>query len=153
MLRFVEIAKSASEAARVSQQAVTVANTTNGTIAKLGESSAEIGKVCQGNYIDCRTDQSVGTECNHRSRSSWRSCCKGFAVVANEVKELAKETAKATEDISLKIETIQVDTQGAVEAIRQISEVINQINDISNTIASAVEEQTATANEMGRKCW
>ncbi len=56
---------------------------------------------------------------------------KGFAVVANEVKELAKETAKATEDISHKIETIQHDTQGAVEAIRQISEVINQVNDIS----------------------
>ena len=69
---------------------------------------------------------------------------------AIEVKELAKETAKATEDISHKIETIQSDTKGAVEAIRQISDVINQINDISNTIASAVEEQTATANEMGR---
>ncbi len=75
---------------------------------------------------------------------------KGFAVVANEVKELAKETAKATEDISQKIETIQTDTRGAVDAIKQISDVIDQINDISSTIASAVEEQTATANEMGR---
>ena len=75
---------------------------------------------------------------------------KGFAVVANEVKELAKETAKATEDISQKIEAIQGDTQGAVEAIDQIGTIINQINDIQNTIASAVEEQTATTNEIGR---
>ena len=75
---------------------------------------------------------------------------KGFAVVANEVKELAKETAKATEDISQKIEAIQGDTRGAVSAIGQISTIINQINDIQNTIASAVEEQTATTNEIGR---
>src|SRR5262249_9574561 len=71
-------------------------------------------------------------------------------VVANEVKELAKETAKATEDIGQKIEAIQGDTKGAVAAIREISQIINQINDIQNTIASAVEEQTATTNEMGR---
>jgi methyl-accepting chemotaxis protein len=71
-------------------------------------------------------------------------------VVANEVKELAKETAKATEDISRKIEAIQGDTKGAVEAIGQITTIINQLNDISNTIASAVEEQTATTNEITR---
>ena len=75
---------------------------------------------------------------------------KGFAVVANEVKELAKETAKATEDIGQKIDAIQIDTRGAVDAIAQITSVINQINDISNTIASAVEEQTATTNEISR---
>ena len=75
---------------------------------------------------------------------------KGFAVVANEVKELAKETAKATEDISRKIEAIQTDTKAAVEAIASISAVINQINDISSTIATAVEEQNATTNEMSR---
>jgi methyl-accepting chemotaxis protein len=75
---------------------------------------------------------------------------KGFAVVANEVKELAKETAKATEDISRKIGAIQTDTQAAVEAIGSIGAVIKQINDISNTIASAVEEQNATTNEMAR---
>ena len=75
---------------------------------------------------------------------------KGFAVVANEVKELAKQTAKATEDISRKIEAIQGDTHGAVEAIGQIGKIINQINDIQNTIASAVEEQTATTGEISR---
>ena len=70
--------------------------------------------------------------------------------MANEVKELAKETAKATEDISQKIEAIQTDTRGAVEAIGQIGTIIDQINDIQNTIASAVEEQTATTNEISR---
>jgi len=75
---------------------------------------------------------------------------KGFAVVANEVKELAKETAKATEDISQKIDAIQGDTNEAVKAIKEIREIIGQVNDISTTIASAVEEQTATTNEIGR---
>ena len=75
---------------------------------------------------------------------------KGFAVVANEVKELAKETAKATEDISQKIEAIQGDTKSAVIAIGEISAIINKINDYQNTIASAVEEQTATTNEISR---
>ncbi len=71
-------------------------------------------------------------------------------MVANEVKELAKETAKATEDISRKIAAIQGDTTGAVQAIGQISALITQIDDVSTTIASAVEEQTATTNEIGR---
>lgn len=144
-----EIAKSASEAARVSQQAVSVANNTNQTISKLGESSIEIGKVVK--VITSIAEQTNLLALNATIEAARAGeAGKGFAVVANEVKELAKETAKATEDISHKIETIQNDTVGAVEAIRQISEVINQINDISNTIASAVEEQTATANEMGR---
>ncbi|MCA9475723.1 MAG: hypothetical protein KC563_07945, partial [Nitrospira sp.] len=75
---------------------------------------------------------------------------KGFAVVANEVKELAKETTKATENISRMIETIQGDTKGSVDAIAQITTIIKQVNDYMNTIASAVEEQTVTTNEMAR---
>ena len=75
---------------------------------------------------------------------------KGFAVVANEVKELAGETAKATEEIGQQIEAIQSDTKGAVEAIGKISEIIGQINDAQTVIASAVEEQSVTAAEMGR---
>jgi methyl-accepting chemotaxis protein len=75
---------------------------------------------------------------------------KGFAVVASEVKELAKQTADATEDISKKIETIQADATAAVVAIEEISTVIGQINDISNSIASAVEEQTVTTKEISR---
>ncbi|MFN7877119.1 MAG: PAS domain-containing protein [Pirellula sp.] len=144
-----EIAKSASESAKVSQQAVSIANTTNGTIAKLGESSTEIGKVVK--VITSIAEQTNLLALNATIEAARAGeAGKGFAVVANEVKELAKETAKATEDISQKIETIQSDTRGAVEAIRQISNVINQINEISGSIACAVEEQTATANEMGR---
>ena len=144
-----EIAKSASESAKVSQQAVNVANKTNGTIAKLGESSCEIGKVVK--VITSIAEQTNLLALNATIEAARAGeAGKGFAVVANEVKELAKETAKATEDISHKIETIQTDTRGAVEAIRQISDVINQINEISTSIACAVEEQTATANEMGR---
>ena len=75
---------------------------------------------------------------------------KGFAVVANEVKELAQETAKATEDIARRVEAIQADTTGAITAIARIDEVISQISDYQTTIASAVEEQTATTNEMSR---
>ena len=75
---------------------------------------------------------------------------KGFAVVANEVKELANQTAKATDEISSRIQAIQTDTGSAIDAIGEISMIINQINDISNTIASAVEEQTATTAEIGR---
>jgi methyl-accepting chemotaxis protein len=144
-----EIAKNASDAARVSQQAVSVAENTNITISKLGDSSLEIGKVVK--VITSIAEQTNLLALNATIEAARAGeAGKGFAVVANEVKELAKETAKATEDISQKIDAIQTDTQGAVEAIREISEVINQINDISNTIASAVEEQTATANEMGR---
>lgn len=144
-----EIAKNASDSARVSQQAVTSAEAANRTISKLGDSSAEIGKVIK--VITSIAEQTNLLALNATIEAARAGeAGKGFAVVANEVKELAKETAKATEDISRKIEAIQNDTQGAVESIRQIGEVIVQINDISTTIAGAVEEQTATANEMSR---
>ncbi len=144
-----EIAKNAGEAAKVAGTAVTVANTTNATIGKLGESSAEIGKVIK--VITSIAEQTNLLALNATIEAARAGeAGKGFAVVANEVKELAKETARATEDISQKIEAIQVDTKGAVEAIKQIGGVINQINDISNTIAGAVEEQTATTNEISR---
>ncbi len=144
-----EIARNASDSARVAQQAVTTAATANSTIAKLGDSSAEIGKVIK--VITSIAEQTNLLALNATIEAARAGeAGKGFAVVANEVKELAKETAKATEDISRKIEAIQGDTSGAVESIKKIGEVIAQINDISNTIASAVEEQTATATEMSR---
>ncbi len=144
-----EIAKNAVEAAKVASAAVHVAETTNTTIGKLGESSAEIGNVIK--VITSIAQQTNLLALNATIEAARAGeAGKGFAVVANEVKELAKETAKATEDISHRIEAIQSDTQGAVGAIKQISGVINQINDISNTIASAVEEQTATTNEISR---
>jgi len=126
-----------------------VASNTNQTITKLGDSSMEIGEVIK--VITSIAQQTNLLALNATIEAARAGeAGKGFAVVANEVKELAKETAKATEDISRKIEAIQGDTKAAVEAIGEISTVISQINDISNTIASAVEEQTATTNEMGR---
>jgi len=144
-----EISKSANDAARIARNAVTVADSTNETITKLGDSSVEIGKVIK--VITSIAQQTNLLALNATIEAARAGeAGKGFAVVANEVKELAKETAKATEEISQKIEAIQGDTKGAVKAIGEIGAVINQINDISNTIASAVEEQTATTNEIGR---
>jgi methyl-accepting chemotaxis protein len=144
-----EIAKSANEAAKVATSAVKVAEKTNATVAKLGESSAEIGNVIK--VITSIAQQTNLLALNATIEAARAGeAGKGFAVVANEVKELAKQTAKATEDISRKIEAIQGDTKGAVEAIAQIGKIINQINDIQNTIASAVEEQTATTGEISR---
>ena len=144
-----EIAANATEAATVAEQAVVVADSTNQTITKLGESSNDIGKVIK--VITSIAEQTNLLALNVTIEAARAGeAGKGFAVVANEVKELAKETAKATEDIGQKIDAIQLDTRGAVDAIKQISETIAKINAISNTIASAVEEQSATTNEISR---
>jgi len=144
-----EIAKNANESARVAKHAVSVAQSTNDTVKKLGESSQEIGNVIK--VITSIAQQTNLLALNATIEAARAGeAGKGFAVVANEVKELAKQTAKATEDISRKIEAIQGDTKGAVKAIEEIGTIISQINDISNSIASAVEEQTVTTNEIGR---
>ena len=144
-----EIASNAQSAADVATEGVKVAQTTNATVAKLGDSSAEIGKVIK--VITSIAQQTNLLALNATIEAARAGAAgKGFAVVANEVKELAKETAKATEDISQKIETIQKDTTSAVEAINRISTIINQVNDIQSTIALAVDEQRATTNEIGR---
>ena len=144
-----EIAKNATEAAKVATSAVKVAETTTATVSKLGDSSTEIGQVIK--VITSIAQQTNLLALNATIEAARAGeAGKGFAVVANEVKELAKETAKATEDISRKIEAIQTDTKAAVDAIGTISGVIHQINDISSTIATAVEEQNATTNEMSR---
>jgi len=144
-----DIAKNSGEAARIAGEAVKTAQDTNATVAKLGESSAEIGQVIK--VITSIAQQTNLLALNATIEAARAGeAGKGFAVVANEVKELAKQTAKATEDISQKINAIQTDTKGAVEAIETIAKVITQINDFTNTIATAVEEQSATTNEMSR---
>ena len=143
------IAVNANEAAKVASTAVSAAQEANTTVAKLGHSSAEIGVVIK--VITAIAQQTNLLALNATIEAARAGeAGKGFAVVASEVKELAKQTAKATNDISHKITAIQADTKGAVKAIATVSEVINRINDISSTIAAAVEEQSATTNEMTR---
>jgi Methyl-accepting chemotaxis protein len=143
------ISNNAGGAAKVAAEAVRTADAANATVAKLGESSAEIGQVIK--VITSIAQQTNLLALNATIEAARAGeAGKGFAVVANEVKELAKQTANATEDISRKITTIQQDTKRAVESIGNISVIIDQVNDISNTIATAVEEQSATTNEMSR---
>ena len=144
-----EIASNATQATKVTSDAVILAESTNKTVTKLGDSSAEIGQVVK--VITSIAEQTNLLALNATIEAARAGeAGKGFAVVANEVKELANQTAKATEDISGKIQAIQTDTKSAVDAIGEISGVIGQISDISNTIASAVEEQSATTNEITR---
>jgi methyl-accepting chemotaxis protein len=144
-----EIARNANDAAAVAADAVGIAVTTNDTVAKLGDSSVEIGNVV-------KTITSIAEQTNLLALNATIEAArageagKGFAVVATEVKELAQETARATEDIAQRVEAIQKDTSGAVEAISRISAVIGRISEFQTTIASAVEEQTATTGETNR---
>ncbi|MGA2421024.1 MAG: methyl-accepting chemotaxis protein, partial [Candidatus Acidiferrum sp.] len=129
-----DIAKNAGEAARVARQAMKAAAQTDATVTKLGESSAEIGEVIK--VITSIAQQTNLLALNATIEAARAGDAgKGFAVVANEVKGLAKQTAKATEDISRRIAAIQTDAKSAVEAIKTISGIIGQVNDISATIA------------------
>jgi methyl-accepting chemotaxis protein len=144
-----EISKNAADAARVASEAVSAAEVAGGTMSRLGASSSEIGQVVKTiSGIAAQTNLLALNATIEAARAG--EAGKGFAVVANEVKELAKETAAATEDISRKIQAIQGDTDRAVDAIRGIADVVAQISAAQNTIASAVEEQTATTNEINR---
>jgi len=144
-----EIAKHATEAANVAASAVKAAEATTATVANLGDSSNEIGQVIKVITTIAQQTNLLALNATIEAARAGEAG-KGFAVVANEVKELAKATAKATEDIGRKIEAIQTDTGAAVEAIAGVSGVINRISDISAVIATAVEEQSATTNEMSR---
>ncbi|MCI2238928.1 methyl-accepting chemotaxis protein [Paenibacillus sp. TRM 82003] len=142
-----EISQNANDAARVAQEAVEVASRTNETVAKLGESSAEIGNVVK--VITAIAEQTNLLALNATIEAARAGeMGKGFAVVAGEVKELAQQTAQATEDIGRRVATIQTDTEGAVRAIADISRIVSTISDYQGTIASAVEEQTATTAAM-----
>ncbi|MEV7973428.1 methyl-accepting chemotaxis protein [Cellulomonas sp. NPDC089187] len=144
-----EIAQNASEAAKVAGQATEVAAATNEQVTRLGESSQQIGNVVK--VITSIAEQTNLLALNATIEAARAGeAGKGFAVVAGEVKELAQETAKATEDIARRVDAIQDDTRAAVVAIGQITQTIAGINDYQLTIASAVEEQTATTTEMSR---
>jgi methyl-accepting chemotaxis protein len=144
-----EIAGSATDAAKVAHGAVEVAASANSTITQLGQSSAEIGNVIK--LITSIAEQTNLLALNATIEAARAGeAGKGFAVVASEVKDLAQATAKATEDIASRIQAVQAETGAAVDAIGQITEVIEKINGYSATIASAVEEQTATTSEIGR---
>ncbi|WP_149203337.1 methyl-accepting chemotaxis protein [Actinotalea subterranea] len=144
-----EIAQNANEAARVAAQAVASSESTAATVSALGESAKEIGNVVK--VITSIAEQTNLLALNATIEAARAGeAGKGFAVVAGEVKELAQESARAAEDIAGRIATNQAQTASAVAAIGEISAIIASINDYQLTIASAVEEQTATTNEMSR---
>ena len=144
-----EIAKNAQEAATTARKAVELASATSGTMSALGRSSQEIGAVIK--VITSIAEQTNLLALNATIEAARAGeAGKGFAVVASEVKELARDTAKATEEIGSRIESMQDDTQRAVAAIAKIGEVIEQIDSLQTKIAAAVEEQSVTTSEIGR---
>jgi methyl-accepting chemotaxis protein len=144
-----EIAKSAQDAAGVARRAVEMAGATSSTMDALGRSSGEIGAVVK--VITSIAEQTNLLALNATIEAARAGeAGKGFAVVANEVKELARETAKATEDIGGRIESMQHDTSRAVAAIAEIGSVIGRIDELQTRIAAAVEEQSATTGEISR---
>ena len=144
-----EVARSAEQAATVANNAAELAKTGNVKIKELGAAAGEIGKVIE--VIQDIAEQTNLLALNATIEAARAGDAgKGFAVVATEVKELAKQTAAATEDIRQRIEGIQNSTGHVVQSIGEIGEAIKKVNEVSRTIASAVEEQSITTKEIAR---
>lgn len=144
-----EIAKNTAEAAEVGRQAVEVATATTEAMQRLGEASSEIDNVIK--MITSIAEQTNLLALNATIEAARAGDAgKGFAVVASEVKDLAQESGRATEEVSRRIERIQSETREAIAAIGNIADYIRRVNDLQNTIASAVEEQATASDEMTR---
>ncbi|MEM6533241.1 MAG: methyl-accepting chemotaxis protein [Myxococcota bacterium] len=144
-----EVSQSATQAAGVASGAVSTADDTSHTMEQLSRSSDEIGNVVKVITTIAQQTNLLALNATIEAARAGEAG-KGFAVVATEVKELAKQTATATEDIGAKIETMQRDTDTAITAIAQITETIRRISELQHVIASAVEQQISTTNEISR---
>ncbi|MGA1867432.1 MAG: methyl-accepting chemotaxis protein [bacterium] len=144
-----EVSKNCLDASRISSEANNKAKTTTEVIEKLKSSAQKIGKIV--NVINDIADQTNMLALNATIEAAGAGeAGKGFAIVANEVKALAKQTADATEEIEAQIEEMQANTSHSVLAIEEIACIIEHINQINKIIASSVEEQTATTNEIAQ---
>jgi methyl-accepting chemotaxis protein len=144
-----DITKTTNEASIMTTEAMSRAKNTNAIINKLGDSSIDIGNVIK--VISSIAQQTNLLALNATIEAARAGDAgKGFAVVANEVKELANQTAKATSEITKKIETIQADSKSAIDAIGEISIAIEKVHGYNSNIAAAVEEQAATTNDVKR---
>jgi len=144
-----EIGRQVTQSAKIASNAVQEAEATNATVQGLAEAASRIGEVV--NLINDIAGQTNLLALNATIEAARAGeAGKGFAVVAQEVKNLANQTAKATEEIAQQIASVQEETSGAVDAIQRIRGIIGEINDISTTIASAVEEQGTSTQEIAR---